>query len=247
MFNVSYRAVINNYRKNLGLPPVQDCWEHILGEKILLACDSEYSILPSDIKQKYYHTGYLPIFQNDDLDDDLVQFINSGPKPIYIGFGSMGASEPEKTTRIVVEAAKLAGQRVLLASGLANLGVDRELGQNCYVVGKSSHPRLFPEMAAIVHHGGSGTTATAARAGVPQVIIPHMTDQYYFAEQVPRLGVAPESIWRTNLTSKNLAAAIEIAVSDERMIQKCKELAGKLADHDSYKLAEKYIIEDFMA
>jgi len=247
MFNVSYRAVINKNRKRLGLPPVQDCWKHILGEKILLACDSEYSVLPSDIKQNYYHTGYLPISQNDDLDDDLLQFINSGSKPVYIGFGSMTAGDPEKTTRIVIEAAKLAGQRIVLSSGLANLGQDKELDQNCYVVGKSSHPLLFPKMAAIVHHGGSGTTATAARAGVPQVIIPHMTDQYYYAEQVPKLGLAPESIWRKNLTPQNLAAAIKIAVSDEIMIQKCKALAQKLADHDSYALAEKYIREHFTA
>jgi len=101
-------------------------------------------------------------------------------------------------------------------------------------------------MAAIVHHGGSGTTATAARAGIPQIIIPHMTDQFYFAEQVPKLGVAPESIWRKDLTPKNLAAAIEIAVSDEIMIKRCTTLAEKLKDHDSYSLAEKYIREDFM-
>ena len=246
IFNVSYSTPINQHRKNFGLQPVQDCWEHILGQKILLVCDSEYAIVPSDVQQKFYHTGYLPIFRYDDLDDEVLAFINSGPKPVYIGFGSMTASEPEKTTRIAVEAAKLAGQRIVLSSGLANLGAGVKMDQNCYVVGKCSHPLLFPKMAAIVHHGGSGTTATAARAGVPQVIIPHMTDQYYFAEQVPRVGVAPKSIWRKRLTSEKLAAAIKTAVSDIAMIQKCKVLAGKLADRDSYGLSEKYIREDFM-
>ncbi|MBW2610881.1 MAG: glycosyltransferase family 1 protein [Deltaproteobacteria bacterium] len=247
MFNISYRDVINKNRKNLDLPPIKDCWEHVLGEKILLACDREYSTVPSDIKQKYYHTGYLPIPRYEALDDDLLQFVNSGSKPVYIGFGSMTAREPEKTTKIVIEASKIAKQRIVLSSGMANLGVDREVDQNCYVVGKSSHPILFPKMAAIVHHGGSGTTATAARAGVPQIIIPHMSDQFYFAEQIPKLGVAPESIWRKNLTSKNLSAAIDIAVSDEIMIKKCKALAEKLADHDSYVLAEKYIRADFLS
>ncbi len=101
-------------------------------------------------------------------------------------------------------------------------------------------------MAVIVHHGGSGTIATAARAGVPQVIIPHMSDQFYYAEQLPKIGVAPKSIWRTQLTSQNLALAIKIAVSDKKMKEKSTALAKKLADHDSYKLAEKYIREDFM-
>ena len=246
MFNISCRAFINKNRKNFGLPPVKDCWEHVIGKKILLVCDREYSIVPSDIKQKCYHTGYLPIPQNIDVDDNLLKFINSGSKPIYIGFGSMTASEPEKTTRIVIEAAKLAGQRTILSSGCANLGTNKKVDQDYYVVGKISHPLLFPKMAAIVHHGGSGTTATAARAGVPQVIVPHMSDQFYFAEQVPKIGVAPKSIWRTQLNSQNLALAIKIAVSDKKMKQKSTALAKKLADHDSYKLAEKYIREDFM-
>ena len=159
----------------------------------------------------------------------------------------MTASEPGKTTRIVIEAAKIVGQRIVLSSGWAKLGTEKKVDQDCYVVGKCSHPLLFPKMAAIVHHGGSGTTATAARAGVPQIIIPHMSDQFYFAEKIPKLGVAPESIWRKNLTAKDLAAAIEIAVSDDTMIKKCTALAEKLADHDSYSLAEKYIREDFMA
>ena len=87
---------------------------------------------------------------------------------------------------------------------------------------------------------------TAARAGVPQIIIPHMTDQYYFAEQVPKLGIASESIWRKNLTAKRLSTAIQSAVSDAGMRQCCQALAEKLDAHDSYALAEKYIREEFI-
>ena len=246
LFNASYRDIINTHRRNFELPLIQDCWEHILGNKILLACDKEYSPVPPDIKQTYFHTGYLSLSGQDDLEDDLLKFIHSGSKPVYIGFGSMTAQEPEKTTRLVIEAARLANQRIILSSGMANLGSDKEVDQNCYVVGKCSHPVLFPKMAAIVHHGGSGTTATAARAGIPQIIIPHMTDQYYFAEHVPKAGLAPESIWRTKLTSKSLAAAIEIAVSDEAMKKKCNTLADKLAKHDSFALAERFIRNEFL-
>ncbi len=246
LINASYRSSINKNRIKLGLKPIRDSWENILGDKILLLCDREYTLVPSDIRQTCYHCGYLPIHKHDDLDGGLLQFIEAGSKPVYIGFGSMTAHEPEKTTRIVLEAAKLAGQRIVLSSGWAKLGSERELNPDCYVVGNCDHTMLFPKMAAIVHHGGSGTTATAARAGVPQIIIPHMTDQYYFAEQVPKLGIAPESIWRKHLTPKLLSAAIKTAVSDANMQRKCKALADKLANHDSYALAEKYIRKEFI-
>jgi UDP:flavonoid glycosyltransferase YjiC (YdhE family) len=246
LFNFSYKAFINENRKGFGLPPVSDCWDHILGSRVLLACDKEYSFIPPDIKQKCYQTGYLSIPQKSDIDDNLMKFVNAGPPPIYIGFGSMTASEPEKTTEIVTEAARLADQRLVLASGWAKLGTHNLFNKDCYVIGKISHDFLFPKMAAIIHHGGSGTTATAARAGVPQIIVPHMTDQFYFAEHVPKTGVAPESIWRKNLTPQNLANAIRYVVTNEEMKNKSKTLSNTLLNHDSFKLAEKFIREDFM-
>jgi UDP:flavonoid glycosyltransferase YjiC (YdhE family) len=175
-----------------------------------------------------------------------MKFINSGKPPIYIGFGSMTASEPEKTTKIVTEAAKLADQRLVLSSGWAKLGKDNLVDKDYFVIGKISHNFLFPKMAAIIHHGGSGTTATAARAGVPQIIVPHMTDQFYFAEQVPKTGVAPESIWRKNLTPQNLAATIRSVVTNMEMKNKSEKLSNTLLNHDSFKLAEKYIRENFL-
>lgn len=247
VFDLSYGATLNAYRKKLHLPPVRDLWKHVLGEKVLLACDRELSALPSDVEQQCHQTGYLHLPPSGDLDAGLQAFISAGPKPVYVGFGSMTDGKPDKTTRIVIEAAKLAGRRVVLSSGLADLGKGQTLGTDGYMVGRVSHPRLFPEMAAVVHHGGSGTTATAARAGVPQVIVPHMTDQYYFAERLPRLGLGPEAIWKKNLTPQRLAAAISAAVSDDAIHKRCTALAGELAGHDSYATAEKVIEEHFIA
>jgi UDP:flavonoid glycosyltransferase YjiC (YdhE family) len=246
LFNFSYKSFINAHRKKFGLLPVSDCWDHVIGNKVLLACDKEYSFVPPDVKQKCYQPGYLSIPQQSDMDDNLMAFINSGSTPIYIGFGSMTASEPEKTTRIVTEAARLADQRLVLSSGWAKLGTDNLFNEDCYIVGSIAHNFLFPKMAAIIHHGGSGTTATAARAGVPQIIIPHMTDQYYFAEQVPKIGVAAESICRKKLTPQNLAAAIKTVVVNGEMKSKSETLAKILQNHDSFELAEKYLREDLM-
>ncbi|UCD88873.1 MAG: glycosyltransferase family 1 protein [Desulfobacterales bacterium] len=246
LFNFSYRAFINENRKRFALAPVSDCWDHVIGNRVLLACDQEYSMVPSDVKQQCYQTGYLSIAQESDMDDRLMTFIDSGAAPIYIGFGSMTASEPGKTTKIVTEAAKLANQRLVLASGWANLGADNLNQHSCYVVGKISHNFLFPKMAAVIHHGGSGTVATAARAGKPQMIVPHMTDQFYFAEQVPKTGVATQSIWRKHLTPQNLAAAIRRLVKDQELKYNSEVLRNKLLNHDSFKLAEKHIREHFM-
>jgi UDP:flavonoid glycosyltransferase YjiC (YdhE family) len=185
--------------------------------------------------------------QKGHLDADLLQFIKSGSRPVYVGFGSMTARDPQETTEIVLAATKLAGQRLVLSSGWAQLGSKAGLDSDCYVLGKCDHAQLFPTMAAIVHHGGSGTTATAARSGVPQIIIPHMTDQFYFAEQVPQLGIAPKSIWRKNLTPKRLAAAMLTAVSDVAMQQRCRALTERLNGQNSYAMAERFIRNELLS
>jgi len=109
LINASYRNCINTNRARLGLAPVRDCWEHILGDKILLLCDRAYATIPSDIRQSCYHSGYLPMRHHDGLDEDLLEFIEAGSKPVYVGFGSMTAHEPQKTTQIVMAAAKQSG------------------------------------------------------------------------------------------------------------------------------------------
>ena len=103
------------------------------------------------------------------------------------------------------------------------------LPEGVLAIGSVSHARLFPRMAAIVHHGGAGTTTTAARAGVPQIVVPHLFDQIYWGERVTALGLGPPQIRRTQLSAEGLAAALREVLDNEVIQERAQALAGRLA------------------
>lgn len=206
--------VLNRQRAALGLGSIKNMYKHMFdGAKIFLAADPIIAPLPRD-STRYDVTTTGPWFYEDraDLDPEIDRFINSGSPPIYVGFGSMPSKNPEALTRAVLDGATANGRRVLLSKGWAGLG-GGDLPSNVFVAHQPMpHAKLFPRLAAVVHHGGSGTTATAARAGIPQVIVPHLMDQYYFADRMVQLKLAAPPLPIAKLTASGLAAAIECAI-----------------------------------
>ncbi|MGI5203954.1 glycosyltransferase [Spirillospora sp. CA-108201] len=120
------------------------------------------------------------------LPQGLEAFLDAGAPPVFAGFGSVAARAPKNLGQMAVEACRAHGRRVVLAGGWA-----REAGEadDCFVVGEVNQQALFGRVAAVVHHGGAGTTATAARAGAPQVVVPRIVDQPYWAARVAELGI----------------------------------------------------------
>ena len=113
---------------------------------------------------------------------DLVDFLDSGPPPVYIGFGSMSNRDPENTTQIVLGALRHAGQRGLIATGLGGL-TRTDLPDDVFMLESIPHGWLFQRVAAVVHHGGAGTTGAGLLAGAPSVIVPHFADQLFWARR----------------------------------------------------------------
>jgi sterol 3beta-glucosyltransferase len=144
---------------------------------------------------------------------DLLDFLQNGKPPVYVGFGSVGdASLAEKKTRLVIEALKQSGQRGVLATGwnaLTNIG---NLPDTIYVIDSAPHSWLFPRMSAVVHHGGAGTTAAGFRAGVPSVILPFGNDQFAWGLRAFELGVGPRPVSQKRLTAEALSGAIAEAL-----------------------------------
>ena len=136
---------------------------------------------------------------------------------------------PARTTRAVLGALARLSLRGVISQGWAGLG-DGALPDGVMVVGAVSHPRLFPRMAAIVHHGGAGTTTTAARAGVPQIIVPHLLDQHYWAGRVCALGLGPPPIPRGRLDADRLAAALRETLDNEILAERAQELGRRLCE-----------------
>jgi vancomycin aglycone glucosyltransferase len=161
------------------------------------------------------------------LPPKLEAFLANGPPPVYLGFGSMTDTDPAATTRVLVEAVERAGCRALVSEGWAGLGWT-PLPEGVLSIGSVSHARLFPRTAAVVHHGGAGTTATAARAGVPQIVVPHVFDQIYWGRRVAALGLGPPAIPRTQLTAERLADAIREALENEVIRERASQLGAAI-------------------
>lgn len=133
-------------------------------------------------------------------------------EPVYLGFGSMATHDPAGVVRTFVEALDRLGRRGVISAGWARLHHD-DLPPSVLPIGEVPHSWLFPRMAAVVHHGGAGTSAAAFRAGVPQVVVPHIADQPYWGRRVDELGVGSPPIRRKDLTVDRLVSALEAALA----------------------------------
>ena len=188
---------------------------------------------PPDWDDPIHITGYwfLEPDENWIPPQPLVDFLQAGPPPVYIGFGSMSNSKPEETTNLVVKALAQTNQRGIILAGWGGLHTD-DLPSTVFAVDSVPFSWLFPRMAAVVHHGGAGTTAAGLRAGVPSVVIPFFGDQPFWGSRVAELGVGPTPIPLRKLTVDRLTQAIQTAVSDPAMRQRSTELGEKIRAED---------------
>lgn len=196
---------LNKKRKILGLRKIRRFADYAAGySRNLLAIDPLLAPPCRGWKYGYTYTGY-PFGGNDEqLSEEVEAFLAAGPPPVYIGFGSVCIPDPKRTTRIILDALKETGDRALIACGWTKLGKGFAIPENVLLLEEAPHRKLFPRMAGIIHHGGSGTTHNAARAGKPQAIIPHMLDQYYWGRRIYNLGIGPEPVPEVDITKRKL-------------------------------------------
>ena len=145
------------------------------------------------------------------LPAELVAFLDAGTPPVYVGFGSMSMRRSKDVAKVAIEAVRAQGRRVLVSRGWADLALIDER-DDCFAVGEVNQQALFGRVAAVVHHGGAGTTTTATRAGAPQVVVPQMADQPYFAGRVADLGIGAAHDGPTP-TFESLSAALRTALT----------------------------------
>jgi UDP:flavonoid glycosyltransferase YjiC (YdhE family) len=146
------------------------------------------------------------------LPTDLEDFLRAGPRPVLIGFGSMASGDGERLSEIAVRALRRAGLRGILQAGSAGLAAD---GEDVLTIGDVPHALLFPRLAAVVHHGGAGTSAAALRAGVPAVTVPVTADQPFWAGRLAALGAATDPIPFRSLTAERLADSLDQVVKQQ--------------------------------
>jgi UDP:flavonoid glycosyltransferase YjiC (YdhE family) len=232
------QAVFNQARKKvLGLPPGSYFKpfysERSKGLPMLHGFSPSVVPRPADWGTGQYVTGYWFLDQAEDWSPPaaLLDFLQAGPAPVYIGFGSMSSRKPEETADLVLKALQQAGQRALLFSGWGGLQ-KTDLPDSVLMIDSTPHSWLFPRCAAVVHHGGAGTTAAGLRAGVPSVVVPFFGDQPFWGRRVHDLGVGPAPIPRSKLNIDRLAQAINEAVTDPGMRQRAAALGVKIRAED---------------
>ncbi|NXY98102.1 glycosyltransferase family 1 protein [Streptomyces sp. BR123] len=167
--------------------------------------------------------------QDARLPQELADFLDAGPPPVFIGFGSMAAGEGERLGGIAVRALKEAGLRGVLQAGAAGL---HAVGDDVLTVGEVPHRLLFPRTAAVVHHAGAGTTAAALRAGVPAVPVPVTADQPFWAGRVAALGAAAGPLPFKELSAPALARALRAAVEEPDPRARAAAVARRMAAED---------------
>lgn len=205
---------------------------HLQRYPILYGLSPSVIAKPSDW-QNTHITGYWFLDEAPDWSPPLalLEFLQSGSPPVSIGFGSMVSRNPEETADLVLQAISLTGQRAILQSGWSGLS-KRDLPDTVFMVDSVPHSWLFPRVAAVVHHGGAGTTAAGLRAGIPTIVIPFFGDQTFWGRRVAELGVGTAPIPRKELTAERLAEAIHKAVNDPAMRQRTADLGAKIQAED---------------
>jgi sterol 3beta-glucosyltransferase len=193
---------------------------------------------PPDWDDATHITGYWFLDPEDGWTPPsaLVEFLQAGSPPVYVGFGSMSSRKPEETTELILQALAQTKQRAILLSGWGGLH-KVDLPASVFMLDTVPFSWLFPQLAAVVHHGGAGTTAAGLRAGVPSVVIPFFADQPFWGRRVYELGVGPAPVPLKKLTVERLANAIHQAVTDQGMRQRAARLGAKIQAEDGIAAA----------
>ena len=212
-FNDLFGPGLNSRRAALGLSPVSDVRSHVFTDRPWLAADPVLAPWPDPGDNSVFQPGAWIVPDERRLSRELEAFLDAGEPPVYFGFGSMRA--PQDVSQVIIKTARELGRRAIVSRGWGDLSlVDNQ--SDCLAIDEVNQQALFKRVAAVVHHGGAGTTTAVALAGASQVVVPQLYDQHYFAQRIHDLGIgaahAPGAPTIDSLT-RALEHALEPAVA----------------------------------
>ncbi len=231
------RKPMNRQRARLGLPPDPTPLTTAMGELVIVAADRDLAPLAEDAPEHVSGTDAWILEEHAELDARTTRFLTAGPAPVYVGFGSMVAGRAVQLADQAVAAVRSVGARAIVAGGWAGLERYFADADDVLALRAAPHGALLPHVAAVVHHGGAGTTTAAARAGRPQVIVPHILDQFYWAHRVERLGLGPRALPVPLVTADMLAERIDRAINDPRIAGRAAALGEAIASRNGVDAA----------
>jgi vancomycin aglycone glucosyltransferase len=232
--NLLFGPTLNAHRAASGLAPVEDLQSHVFTGRPWLAADAALAPWPGD--PHVLQTGAWVWPDERPLPPAVSEFLAAGEPPVYFGFGSMRA-EPG-LAEAMLAAARAHGRRAIIARGWADLALTAA-EPDCLGIGEVNQQALFKRVAAVVHHGGAGTTTVAARAGAPQVVAPRMYDQYYFADRVDSLGIGAAGVPASLTDALGTALRPEVAA-------RAREFSGKVRADGASVAAQHLLATAFL-
>jgi len=228
-----FRRLINRWREQtLSLPPLPLLgYFNRLGTSqipVINGFSSQVVKRPADWGDHIHLTGYwFPEEPSWQPSTELQNFLDKGDPPVFIGFGSMPVKDPRRTTKVILDALQRNGLRGILHAGWAGIG-RQEMPDTVFQIDYAPYSWLFPRMAMIIHHGGSGTTSFGLRAGIPSMVISFVFDQHYWGKRIEELGVGPRPIRFAHLSVDNLSEGMQQGVSNITMRHRAAELGQKI-------------------
>ncbi|MFE4797910.1 glycosyltransferase [Streptomyces sp. NPDC056708] len=234
-----FGEALNTNRASIGLPPVDNVRDYVIGDEPWLATDPILDPWLETPDLDVVRTGAWILPDVHPLPAELVAFLDAGTPPVYVGFGSMPMRASTDVAQVAIEAVRAQGRRAVVSRGWADLALidDRD---DCFVVGEVNQQALFGRVAAVVHHGGAGTTTTATRAGAPQVVVPQAADQPYWAGRVADLGIGMAHDGPTP-TLESLSVALRTALTPETHAR-ARAVAGTIRT-DGATVAAKLLLD----
>lgn len=232
--NMVMKSFINKKRVELGLQPIVDVWSNWMGDNVIVACDKELNKAREGVLFNFTQTGYMMLPSQTGLPENVEKFLASGKPPVFIGFGSNPVSRPEKYSQTFSEVSKETNQRLIISKGWADLPENNT--SDVLYVDEMPFDLLFPRLAAIVYHGGTGTMAAAARAGIPQIAFPFMADQFENRKQIVKLGLGPKVCDFKKLSADILISSINECVTNERYRKNALEISTKLQNSNGLEM-----------
>src|SRR5271169_926688 len=234
------RGALSRAREDFGLgragltPPLRAAVGR--GETLLLAYSGELLPRSREWPANVETTGWWTLPDGDGWTPppELARFLAEGREPIYVGFGSMTFKDHDETFWAVLGALGAldkTGARAIVAAGWGGLQRD-DLPASAFALDEAPHDWLFDRVAAIVHHGGAGTTGAAVRAGKPSIVTPFVVDQFAWAHTLYARGIAPEPLPHRKLTAEALAAAITTALGDADMRRRAAKIGERVRAED---------------
>jgi sterol 3beta-glucosyltransferase len=223
---------------NASVPVLVPFKDMLHANQTILLAYSRHLVPQSEQSPNVVNTGFWVLESSPTWkpSPELARFLSLGPPPIYIGFGSMPVRQPRQIARAILAAVRSLGARAILDAGWSTMEPS-DLRDDAIIVKNVPHDWLFERVAAVVHHGGAGTTAAALRAGRPSVVVPFILDQFFWAERLHALHAAPLALPFDRLGERRLAAALRQVTGDSELRENARRLGQLVRSEGGVTLA----------